>query len=139
MLITDKKSILHYDFFYCIIPHETPNILTKANINPFKNCEKVLTNTVFKNIFIIGADLFPTTFSFRAINYQVHTIVQNLEILLMGKDYLVRYTGRTEFPIWTNETNFISFSHDYSGKMKKNNVCECQWINQMKRKLFLKK
>ena len=68
-LTLNNKTELPYTIFYCILPQKTPEVLEKAEIDPYSNHPKTLNNKKYKNIFIFGADIFPTTHSFTAVNY----------------------------------------------------------------------
>jgi hypothetical protein len=68
-----------------------------------------LQNSEFKNIFIIGGDIYPTSYTFAAVNIQVNLIAVNLYKLL--KNYgngcnlneLKLYDGETEFILWISK------------------------------------
>ena len=114
-----------YDYFYTIVKEKTPKILEEAGVDPFSNCPYTLSNSHYKNIFIFGADIFPTIHSFSAVNYQAHIICKNLE-LNNSLFYLssttekkrIEYNGYSEIPFWINTTSLIKLTHQYATQVE---------------------
>ena len=77
--------------------------MLNADIDPYDNHPKALFNKKHKNIFIFGADIFPTTHSFNGINHQAHVIRHNLINFLQKKEEIAIYNGQTSIKFWINE------------------------------------
>ena len=103
-----EKTSLSFDYLYVAMKQKTPSILEQSGIDPFDNCLKTLENKIYNNIFIYGADLFPTTHSFLAINYQAHIIATNLSKILknsirkLDDQGMKKYNGHTKFKLWVS-------------------------------------
>ena len=102
MTINDSYDI-PYNMLYCIMPQHIPQVLKDAEINPYDNNPRTLLNKKYRNIFIFGADIFPTTHSFEAIQYQSRVVCHNLAHLLLLSGEIAFYNGRTSIPIYLNE------------------------------------
>ena len=82
----ERRFNLPYDYLYIFVKQKTPKLLELSEIDPYHNSAKYLNNLHHKNIYVFGADIFPTTHSFAAINYQAHIICANLlHLIASGK------------------------------------------------------
>lgn len=106
------KSI-GFDYLYVTLKQKTPIILAEANINPFENCGKTLSNANYPNVFVLGANLFPTSHSFVATNIQSQVVATNLMKMLKnpGKKIedcmLQSYEGYTRIKVWVSKYHCI--------------------------------
>ena len=80
-----------------------------------------MQNKTFRNIFIFGADIYPTTHTFEAIQYQIHTICSNLDHLLSKSGQISLYNGRTDIPIYIGSKEIVNVVHYYERKYLKEN------------------
>lgn len=90
-------------------------------MDPKDSHPHLLHNNKFDNIYVIGADIFPTTFSFFALAIQIHHLVCNIIERLIGvenrkKSILSAYDGSTSFLIYLGAKTIAKVSHKYEGK-----------------------
>ena len=67
-----------YESVYCFLGQEVPQLLLDSGISAHDIHQKLLHNNFFDNIYIIGGDVLPTTFTMHALSMQMHHISQNI-------------------------------------------------------------
>ena len=115
------KEQLPYESVYCLIGDNIPELLTNSGINPMDCHHHLLHNQQFDNIYILGADLLPTTFSFHALAMQTHHIVRNIVERLASQSVgrvamLTAYDGATTFHLHLEGNQIARIKHKYEGK-----------------------
>lgn len=76
--------------------------MEEAGISPYNCNKRLLHNNSYDNIYVLGADLYPTTHSFYSLGMQTHHIAQNIAERLTAEEHqkkamLTVYDGSTSF------------------------------------------
>jgi hypothetical protein len=67
----EQKQII-YSSVFCLIADKVPKVLTDSGIDPFACNHRLLHNTKYESIYVVGADNLPTTMTFYASALQLH-------------------------------------------------------------------
>jgi hypothetical protein len=80
-----------------LVGEQTPALLADSGIDPYNSHLRMLHNSDYDTVYVLGADLLPTTHSLSAVNTQMHLIIKNLAMRLScgreSKISLLPYEG----------------------------------------------
>lgn len=118
-LETKELVTVPYDLLHVVPPMGTPEVVQKsplANAAGFIDVDKETTQHLrYKNVFSIGdASSLPTARTAAAIRASFPILVENLSLVLKGKEPKKMYNGYTSCPLVTRYGRVILAEFDYN-------------------------